>query len=231
MTEIIRAEGLVKEYIQGGRPVRALDGVDLVVEEGEFLAIMGPSGSGKSTLLHILGALDRPTEGRILIRGVDLSRLSDMELAELRNREIGFVFQFFNLIPRMDALSNVELPLAIAGVPREERRRRAMELLKLVGLGDRMTHRPSELSGGEQQRVAIARALANDPSIILCDEPTGNLDSKTGEEVIRLMKELNLKGGKTFINVTHDPAVAQMTERILYLHDGRIVGEKRRETL
>ncbi len=231
MTEIIRAEGLVKEYIQGGRPVRALDGVDLVVEEGEFLAIMGPSGSGKSTLLHILGALDRPTEGRILVRGVDLSKLNDMELAELRNREIGFVFQFFNLIPRMDALSNVELPLAIAGVPREERRRRAMELLKLVGLGDRMTHRPSELSGGEQQRVAIARALANDPSIILCDEPTGNLDSKTGEEVIRLMKELNLKGGKTFIIVTHDPAVAQMTERILYLHDGRIVGEKRRETL
>ena len=231
MTEIIRAEGLVKEYIQGGRPVRALDGVDLTVEEGEFLAIMGPSGSGKSTLLHILGALDRPTEGRILIRGVDLSKLSDVELAELRNREIGFVFQFFNLIPRMDALSNVELPLAIAGVPREERRRRAMELLKLVGLEDRMTHKPSELSGGEQQRVAIARALANDPSIILCDEPTGNLDSKTGEEVIRLMKELNLKGGKTFIIVTHDPAVAQMTERILYLHDGRIVGEKRRETL
>ncbi|RLI08719.1 macrolide ABC transporter ATP-binding protein [Candidatus Bathyarchaeota archaeon] len=231
MTEIIRAEGLVKEYIQGGRPVRALDGVDLVVEEGEFLAIMGPSGSGKSTLLHILGALDRPTEGRILVRGVDPSKLNDMELAELRNREIGFVFQFFNLILRMDALSNVELPLAIAGVPREERRRRAMELLKLVGLGDRMTHRPSELSGGEQQRVAIARALANDPSIILCDEPTGNLDSKTGEEVIRLMKELNLKGGKTFIIVTHDPAVAQMTERILYLHDGRIVGEKRRETL
>ncbi len=228
MTEIIRAEGLVKEYIQGGRPVRALDGVDLTVEEGEFLAIMGPSGSGKSTLLHILGALDRPTEGRILIRGVDLSKLSDIELAKLRNREIGFVFQFFNLIPRMDALSNVELPLAIAGVPREERRRRAMELLKLVGLGDRMTHRPSELSGGEQQRVAIARALVNDPSIILCDEPTGNLDSKTGEEVIGLMKELNLKSGKTFIIVTHDPAVAQMTERILYLHDGRIVGEKRR---
>ncbi|KYH36111.1 MAG: macrolide ABC transporter ATP-binding protein [Candidatus Bathyarchaeota archaeon B23] len=228
MTEIIRGEGLVKEYAQGGRPVRALDGVDLTVEGGEFLAIMGPSGSGKSTLLHIIGALDRPTEGRLLIRGVDLSELSDVDLAELRNREIGFVFQFFNLIPRMDALRNVELPLAIAGVPREERRRRAMELLKLVGLGDRVTHRPGELSGGEQQRVAIARALANDPSIILCDEPTGNLDSKTGEEVIGLMKELNQESGKTFIIVTHDPTVAQMTERILYLHDGRIVGEKRR---
>jgi putative ABC transport system ATP-binding protein len=228
MPEIIRAEGLVKEYVQGSKLVRALNGVDLTVEEGEFLAIMGPSGSGKSTLLHIIGGLDRPTEGRILIRGADLSRLSDMELAELRNREIGFVFQFFNLIPRMDAIRNVELPLAIAGVPREERRRRAMELLKLVGLGDRMTHRPGELSGGEQQRVAIARALANDPSIILCDEPTGNIDSKTGEEVIWLMKELNQESGKTFLIVTHDLTVAQMTGRILYLHDGKFVGGKRR---
>lgn len=225
--EIIRAEGLVKEYFQGSRPIRALDGVDLRVDKGEFLAIMGPSGSGKSTLLHIIGALDRPTKGRILIRGVELSKLSDLELADLRNREIGFVFQFYNLIPRMDALRNVELPLAIAGLPTQERRRRAMELLKLVGLGKRATHRPGELSGGEQQRVAIARALANDPSIVLCDEPTGNLDSRIGEEVIGLMKELNRESGKTFIIVTHDPSVALMTNRILYLHDGKIVGERR----
>jgi putative ABC transport system ATP-binding protein len=191
------------------------------------MAIMGPSGSGKSTLLNMIGALDKPTSGKVYIKGFDLSTLNDNQLAELRNREIGFVFQFFNLIPRMDAFANVELPMAIAGMVRKERKERAAKLLNLVGLGDRMKHKPSELSGGEQQRVAVARALVNGPSVLLCDEVTGNLDSKTGDSIIQLLRSLNKEEGKTFVLITHDPVVAQSTERLIQLHDGRIVGEKK----
>lgn len=227
MNAIIETSNLVKKYIQGGRSLRVLDGVNFAVERGEFMAIMGPSGSGKSTLLNMIGALDRPTSGKVLINGVDLSTLSDDELAELRNGEIGFIFQFFNLIPRMDALGNVALPLAIAGLPRGDRRERAEKLLVTVGLGDRIDHRPTQLSGGEQQRVAIARALINDPSVLLCDEVTGNIDSKTGDEIMQLLRSLNLERGKTFVIVTHDPAVAQMTDRLVHLRDGQIAGEKR----
>ena len=227
MNAIIETTNLVKDYKQAGRPLRVLDGVNLTVEKGEFMAIMGPSGSGKSTLLNMIGALDRPTSGSVLIDGVDISTLSDNDLAELRNREIGFIFQLFNLIPRRDALGNIELPLAIAGVPRRERRERALKVLELVGLGDRIDHKPSQLSGGEQQRVAIARALINDPSVVLCDEVTGNLDSKTGYDIMQLLRSLNLQQGKTFVIVTHDPNVAQTTDRLVQLQDGKIAGEKR----
>lgn len=223
---IIETSKLVKEYDQGGRSLRVLDGVDLEVKEGEFMAIMGPSGSGKSTLLNMIGALDKPTSGKVYIKGVDLSTLNDNQLAQLRNREIGFVFQFFNLIPRMDALGNVALPMAIAGASRKERKERAAKLLELAGLGDRMDHKPSELSGGEQQRVAVARALVNDPSVVLCDEVTGNLDSKTGDAMMQLLRALNKEQGKTFVLITHDPVVAQVTDRLVQLYDGTIVGEK-----
>jgi len=227
VTPLIETVDLVKEYPQAGTPLRVLDKVNLKVEEGEFLAIMGPSGSGKSTLLNMIGALDKPTSGKVYIRGVDLSTLNDNQLAELRNREIGFIFQFFNLVSRMKALGNVELPMAIAGVPRRERRERAAKILEMVGLGDRMDHKPSELSGGEQQRVAIARAIVNDPSVLLCDEVTGNLDSKTGDDIMQLMRVLNEEQGKTFVLITHDPVVAQTTKRLLQLHDGMITGEKK----
>ncbi len=227
MNAIIETTNLVKEYRQAGRPLRVLNGVNLIVERGEFMAIMGPSGSGKSTLLNMIGALDRPTSGSVLIDGVDISTLSDNDLAKLRNREIGFVFQLFNLIPRRDALGNIELPLAIAGVPRKERRERALKTLELVGLADRIDHKPSQLSGGEQQRVTIARALINDPSVVLCDEVTGNLDSKTGFEIIQLLRSLNLQQGKTFVIVTHDPNVAQTMDRLVHIRDGKIAGEKR----
>ena len=226
MNIIIETSKLVKEYDQGDRPLRVLDGVDLKVQEGEFMAIMGPSGSGKSTLLNMIGALDKPTSGEVYIKGVDLSTLNDNQLAQLRNREIGFVFQFFNLIPRMDALGNVALPMAIAGASRKERKERASKLLELAGLGNRMDHKPSELSGGEQQRVAVARALVNDPSVLLCDEVTGNLDSKTGDAIMQLLRALNQEQGKTFVLITHDPVVAQVTDRLVQLHDGTIVGEK-----
>ncbi|MCW3991337.1 MAG: ABC transporter ATP-binding protein [Candidatus Bathyarchaeota archaeon] len=227
MKVIVETVDLVKEYRQAEKPLRVLNGVNLRVVQGEFMAIMGPSGSGKSTLLNMLGALDRPTSGRVLINGVDLSTLGDNELADLRNREFGFIFQTFNLIPRMDALGNVELPLAIAGVSRGERRERASKLLEAVGLGDRMDHKPSQLSGGEQQRVAIARALVNDPSVMLCDEVTGNLDTRTGDEIMQILRSLNVDQGKTFIIVTHDPAVAQSSDRLIQLWDGQIAGEKR----
>lgn len=227
MEYVVETQDLRKTYMQGGRPLEVLKGVNLRVEPGEFLAIMGPSGSGKSTLLNLIGALDRPTSGRVLINGVDLSTLNDNQLARLRNREIGFIFQFFNLIQRMDALSNVELPMIIAGVGREERRRRALSLLEQVGLGDRVHHKPNQLSGGEQQRVAIARALANDPDLLLADELTGNLDSKTGDEIMSLLRDLNQEQGKTFILITHDPTVGQRTDRLLTLRDGELVGEKR----
>ena len=227
MKHIVETADLTKTYIQGGRPLEVLKGINMAVEQGEFMAIMGPSGSGKSTLLNMVGALDRPTSGKVYINGVDLSKLNDNQVAELRNREIGFIFQFFNLIPRMDARGNVELPMAIAGVSRGQRHRRAIELLDLVGLADRADHKPSQLSGGEQQRVAIARALANEPNLILADEVTGNLDTKTGGEIMHLLKMLNKDEGKTFILITHDPAVGQNTDRLVQLRDGLIVGEKR----
>jgi putative ABC transport system ATP-binding protein len=227
MKTIIETLGLTKTYMQGGRPLEVLKGIDMSVEPGEFMAIMGPSGSGKSTLLNMIGALDRPTSGKVLINGVDLSKLNDNQVAELRNREIGFIFQFFNLIPRMDARGNVELPMTIAGVSRGQRHRRAIELLDIVGLADRADHKPSQLSGGEQQRVAIARALANEPNLVLADELTGNLDSKTGEEIMHLLRMLNKEEGKTFVLITHDPTVGQNTDRLIQLRDGVIVGEKR----
>jgi putative ABC transport system ATP-binding protein len=227
MSSIIETVDLVKEYSQGETPLRVLKGINMKVEEGDFMAIMGPSGSGKSTLLNMIGALDKPTSGKVLIRGVDISTLSDNQLADLRSKEIGFIFQFFNLISRMKALGNVALPMAIAGVPRSERRERAAKLLEMVGLGERMHHRPTELSGGEQQRVAIARALVNDPAVLLCDEVTGNLDSGTGDDIMQLLRTLNKEEGKTFVLITHDPVVAQSTDRLVTLHDGEIIGEKR----
>ena len=227
MSSIIETVDLVKEYPQGETALRVLKGINMKVEEGDFMAIMGPSGSGKSTLLNMIGALDKPTSGKVLIRGVDISTLSDNQLADLRSKEIGFIFQFFNLISRMKALGNVALPMAIAGVPRSERRERAAKLLEMVGLGERMHHRPTELSGGEQQRVAIARALVNDPAVLLCDEVTGNLDSGTGDDIMQLLRTLNNEEGKTFVLITHDPVVAQSTDRLVTLHDGEIIGEKR----
>ncbi|MFC1802953.1 ABC transporter ATP-binding protein [Thermoproteota archaeon] len=227
MTEyIVETIGLTKTYISGGRPLEVLKGVDLKVERGEFLAIMGPSGSGKSTLLNMIGALDRPTSGKVYINNTDISKLNDNQVADLRNREIGFIFQFFNLIPRMDALGNVELPMVIAGTPRAQRHKRAKDLLELVGLSDRTDHKPSQLSGGEQQRVAIARALANEPNLLLADEITGNLDSRTGSEIIHLLRALNDEEGKTFILISHDPTVGQQTDRLISFKDGVIEGEK-----
>ncbi len=227
MTQVIETVDLVKEYPQADAVLRVLNKVNLSVEPGEFMAIMGPSGSGKSTLLNMIGALDKPTSGKVYINGVDLSTLNDNQLADLRNEYIGFIFQFFNLIPRMGALANVELPMSIRGVPRGERRERAVKLLEMVGLKGRMDHKPTQLSGGEQQRVAVARALVNDPSVLLCDEVTGNLDSKTGYEIMHLLRDLNEEQGKTFVVVTHDPAVAQLTDRLVQLRDGAIAGEKR----
>lgn len=227
MKAIVELENVRKAYRMGKVIVPALRGVSFEVREGEFLAVLGPSGSGKSTLLHLIGCLDRPDEGKIIIDGSDVLNLSDEELAELRLRKIGFVFQFFNLLPRLTAMRNVELPLLIAGVSDREARERAMEMLRLVGLEARVSHRPTELSGGEQQRVAIARALINNPKIVLADEPTGNLDTKSGWEIVQLMKRLNEEKGQTFIVVTHDPHIAETADRILYLRDGQIEGEKK----
>jgi len=214
MATIVEALNLKKTYMLGKVPVEALRGVNLKVEESEFLAVLGPSGSGKSTLLNLIGALDKPTEGTVLIDGVDISKLNDNQLADVRRR-IGFIFQFFNLIPRLTARQNVELPMAIAGLGREERRKRAEELLETVGLKERMNHKPTELSGGEQQRVAIARALANNPSFLLMDEPTGNIDSKNAMEIIQLIKELNDSKGVTVIMVTHDQLKQKEPSRCL----------------
>jgi len=223
---IVELVNVRKVYKMGEVEVPALNGVNLKVKTGEFMSVMGSSGSGKTTLLNLIGALDRPTEGKVFINGVDVSGLDDDELARLRNREIGFVFQFFNLIPRMTTVKNVELPMAFAGMPREQRRRRAIELLERVGLGDRLNHRPTELSGGEQQRVAVARALANSPSIMLCDEITGNLDTKTGEEILKLLRELNKEQRQTFVIVTHSLMVARSTDRIAYMRDGAVIKEE-----
>ncbi len=218
---MIRLQGVGKVYRMGKVLVRALEDINLEIEEGEMLAIMGPSGSGKSTLMNILGCLDRPSSGTYLWRGRDVTQLSDDQLSEFRNRWVGFVFQTFNLLPRFSALDNVELPLFYRGVPRRERRRRAREVLELVGLGDRIHHLPSELSGGERQRVAIARAVVGDPRLILADEPTGNLDSRSGGEIMNLFEELNRRG-VTVVVVTHDPAIAERAPRRVLLRDGRV---------
>ncbi len=220
---VVELRNVSKVYTLGSTEVRALDHVSFKVMPGEFISIVGPSGSGKSTLLSVIGCLAKPTSGRVLIDGVDVTELGEAELSDIRCHKIGFIFQFFNLIPTLTALENVELPMIFAGKLSEwEMRDKALELLDLVGLVDRANHRPSELSGGQQQRVAIARALANDPSLVLADEPTGNLDSKTGSEVISLMEKLNRETGKTFIIVTHDSSVAKRTRKILYMVDGRL---------
>jgi putative ABC transport system ATP-binding protein len=222
MATIVEAVNLKKTYMLGKVPVNALRGVNLKVDKGEFLAVLGPSGSGKSTLLNLIGALDKPTEGKLLIEGVDISTLNDDQLADLRRR-IGFVFQFFNLIPRLTARQNVELSMAIAGLGGDERRKRAGELLEIVGLKERMNHKPAELSGGEQQRVAIARALANNPHFLLMDEPTGNIDSKTAGEIIQLVRRLNEDKGVTIIMVTHDQRMAAEARRTVKMFDGAIL--------
>ena len=224
MSAIIQAQKLVKTYLLGGSTVRALDGVGLDVEAGEMLAIMGPSGSGKSTLMQILGCLDRPDSGRYVLAGEDVSRLSKDRLAEIRNRHIGFVFQTFNLLPRMNALENVELPLLYAG--HRHAKGPAAEALKTVGLEGRGHHAPNQLSGGERQRVAVARALITDPAIILADEPTGNLDSKTGDEIMALFHALN-RAGRTLIIVTHEPDIARHCQRTVHIRDGRITDSGR----
>jgi putative ABC transport system ATP-binding protein len=221
-TLLIKTEQLVKSYCAGAVEVRALDGVTLEIASGEYVALMGASGSGKSTLMHVLGCLDTPTSGKYWFDGRDVTTLNDVELAGLRNREIGFVFQSFNLLARLSAQANVQLPMVYAGTPLKERTARAAELLDLVGLKDRMKHRPNELSGGEMQRVAIARSLANKPRIILADEPTGNLDSHTGKDIMSLFDDLAAKGN-TIILVTHDQAIAEHARRVIRLSDGVIV--------
>jgi putative ABC transport system ATP-binding protein len=224
VTTIVEAVNLKKTYLLGRVTVNALRGVDLRVESGDFLAVLGPSGSGKSTLLNLIGALDKPTDGKMLIEGVDVSTLNDDQLADLRRR-IGFVFQFFNLIPRFTARENVELSMAIAGLTSSERRKRAEDILGTVGLQERIDHKPAELSGGEQQRVAIARALANNPKFLLMDEPTGNIDSKAANEIISLIRTLNEEKGVTVIMVTHDQRLAGQSKRIVQMFDGSIVQE------
>ena len=223
---ILEFEGVRKTYRVGDQEIHALDGINLRIEEGEFVAIIGPSGSGKSTLMHLLGCLDTPTEGRMAVCGTDLSRASADELARMRNREVGFVFQSFNLLPRLDVVSNIELPLIYSGVPARERRERATGAARRVGLGDRLANRPTQLSGGQCQRVAIARALVNNPRIVFGDEPTGNLDSATGRNILEIFKELHASG-KTIILVTHDSSIASQAGRVIELRDGRIAREER----
>ena len=225
---VIVTRGLKREYDMGGEIVRALRGVDVAIRRNEYVAIMGPSGSGKSTLMNLIGCLDTPTEGEYWLNGMLVSKMSDDELARVRNREIGFVFQTFNLLPRASALHNVELPLVYAGVPSEERKRRAKEALERVQLGERVNHRPNELSGGQRQRVAIARALVNRPSILLADEPTGNLDSQTSEEIMRVFEELASQG-QTVIMVTHESDIAAHARRVIVLRDGVIASDDARE--
>jgi len=223
---LIETHDITKTYRMGDMKVHALRGVSLHLEEGELLTIMGPSGSGKSTMMNVLGCLDQPTSGEYYLDGVDVGALNDNALAEIRNRKIGFVFQTFNLLPRTTALQNVELPLIYRGASVRERRRRAVEALEMVGLGDRIHHRPNELSGGQQQRVAIARALVTEPDIILADEPTGNLDSRSGAELMVIFQQLNCETGITIVFVTHDPDIASHTRRIVRLHDGKIVADE-----
>ncbi len=226
METIIETIDLHKVYRLGRIEIHALRGVNMKVKKGEIVCVMGPSGSGKTTLLNIIGTLDKPTKGKVFLEGQDVTKLSEKELTQLRRKKIGFVFQFHNLLPVLTALENVELPMILAGVPREERLKRAKYLLKLVGLEDRMHHRPSELSGGEQQRVAIARALANKPSIILADEPTGELDTENSKKVMKIFREVVINEGATAVVVTHNPLVAEFAHRILHLRDGKIVKEE-----
>jgi putative ABC transport system ATP-binding protein len=225
---VIVTRGIRRDYDMGGEVVHALRGVDLAIRRNEYVAIMGPSGSGKSTLMNIVGCLDTPNAGEYWLNGELVSRMKVDELARVRNREIGFVFQTFNLLPRATALHNVELPLVYAGVPSAERKRRAKEALERVQLGDRVDHRPNELSGGQRQRVAIARALINNPAILLADEPTGNLDSQTSDEIMRVFEGL-ASGGQTVIMVTHEPDIAAHARRVVVLRDGRISSDERRE--
>jgi putative ABC transport system ATP-binding protein len=225
---VIVTRGIRRDYDMGGEVVHALRGVDLAIRRNEYVAIMGPSGSGKSTLMNIVGCLDTPNAGEYWLNGELVSRMKDDELARVRNREIGFVFQTFNLLPRATALHNVELPLVYAGIPSAERKRRAKEALEKVQLGDRIDHRPNELSGGQRQRVAIARALINNPAILLADEPTGNLDSQTSDEIMRVFEGL-ASGGQTVIMVTHEPDIAAHARRVVVLRDGRIASDERRE--
>jgi putative ABC transport system ATP-binding protein len=224
MSALIEANALLKLYRMGDETVHALDGVSFTIPRGDYCAIVGPSGSGKSTLMNILGGLDTPTDGRITIAGADIGAMSDDDLAAFRNQTVGFVFQSFNLLPRLTALENVELPMIYGGVLPKERKDRAVELLHRVGLGDRMGHRPTQLSGGQQQRVAIARALAGRPALLLADEPTGALDTNTGVEILALFSQLN-KEGTTVVLVTHDHDVARATKRTIEMRDGKIVAD------
>jgi len=218
---IIETHDLWKTYVMGTEEIHALRGVSISIEKGEYVAIMGPSGSGKSTLMNLIGCLDTPSKGSYLLNGKQVSQMNDNELAHIRNQEIGFVFQTFNLLPRASALHNVELPLIYAGMPSKERQERAKDALTKVELAQRMTHKPNELSGGQRQRVAIARALVNNPSILLADEPTGNLDSKTGVEIMNLFERLH-SGGNTIILVTHEPDVAAYAQRAIHIRDGQV---------
>ena len=226
MADVIVLEDIVKQFIMGDTILQALDHVNFSVEEGDFVAIMGPSGSGKSTMMNILGCLDRPTSGRYYLDGKEVAGLSDDELARTRNAKIGFVFQNFNLLSKITALQNVALPLVYAGVPEEERLERARIALRDVGLEDRVDHKPNELSGGQRQRVAIARALVNNPAIVMADEPTGNLDTKSSYEIMEIFKKLNAMG-KTIVMVTHEPDIGQQTKRILVMRDGHLNSDER----
>lgn len=225
MAEVIRLVDIVKSYIMGDSVVHALDHVNVQIGEGEFTSIMGPSGSGKSTMMNILGCLDRPTSGHYFLRGRDIAGYNDDELAHTRNAEIGFVFQNFNLLPKLTAQVNVALPLVYAGINEEERMVRAARTLESVGLGNRLDHKPNEMSGGQRQRVAIARALVNNPAIIMADEPTGNLDTKSSYEIMDIFKAMNDEG-KTIVMVTHEPDIAQQTKRILVMRDGKLVSDE-----
>ncbi len=225
---LISIEHLNKTYIMGAEKVEALKDISLQIDRGEYVALMGPSGSGKSTLMNLIGCLDSPTRGKYWLNGIEVSTMSDSELAEVRNKQIGFVFQTFNLLPRLTALENVALPLVYAGLPKEERLKKARAALEAVGLSDRMLHKPNELSGGQRQRVAIARALVNDPAIILADEPTGNLDTKTSHEIMALFEQLH-RAGNTLVLVTHEADIAQHAHRIVRLRDGLVESDERNE--